>query len=218
LVLAKEFYGDPKSLAEYIGNWGPSAVPVLITLYGDDRWQAFRPVMMRLLAAAESPEAGRFLLHRLGNLLSKPERNEEETQELRNFAWNAGERLGTDAVRIVREPLRALGAKPQPSAGELSDASRICELLAATRSAEAADLLAEQARRGSDAFRETCLRNLLQVRAQQAITLGRRLLTETQDEAVKKRMTEFIETGTAHARAQEPMSRILEQQRKERHP
>jgi hypothetical protein len=192
-------------------GWGPRASEALFTLYCQEPWVLFRPFITRILLTDPSGQGKGFLKARMEKLLTEGDLKANE-EEFRCLLYAIGPLLGDEAVPLARESLHALSAKQECSSEEIGRARREVSVLQIARSRTADDFLEQLAKRGNESLRQICINALGGVRAAVSVECARKLLAETGDSAMKTRLEAHIEQYEPYARAQEPMSRILEQE------
>ena len=92
---------------------------------------------------------------------------------------------------------------------------RLCGLVARADPAKGIPLLQEHARKGTDQTRYACIIALRNARAPDILELEKLLAAETQDTMMRMSLERRIEDKESRMRAHEPMSIILERERKE---
>jgi hypothetical protein len=192
-------------------GWGPKASEALFTVYCQEPWVLFRPFIRRILLTDPSGQGKGFLKARVGKLLSEGDLKASQ-EEFEGLLYAVGPSLGDEAVPLVRESLQDLSVKQECSSEEIERARREVSVLQIARTRTADDFLEQLAKRGNESLRQICINALGDVRAGVSVECARKLLAETGDSAMKTRLEAHIEQYAPYARAQEPMSRILEQE------
>ena len=215
VIIELSQYKDVLSETDVWKAWGAKAVDVLAALYEDDSWSNFgRPIRTLLLAEPSGP-GKEYLLQRLIRLVSDPSLSVDHF-EYNDLLYPLGPMLGNSALDLVHNSLQNFAASQDLSAEEKDLAKNHISLLRHVKTMEAEDYLERLAVEGNWDVREMCIRALVDKRKAESVTLARKLLEETEDDEMNKRLENLIRYHMPLLRAQEPMSIILEREKKRR--
>ncbi len=214
-VINRSYDFDNKS-PEIAKQWGPGAFPVLVKLYEDPRWRAFRGTIVRFMVYADPQEADRYFADAFDRLMAAPPEQREKSDLSKALAFG-GAPPGPKIVKAARDHFKRIAGKPECTQQDQQDLGIIAGVLATSQSDEDNQLLVEFARQGSEFVRCTSICWLTPHKYEQAKALSEPFLAEAQDPKLKDRVVKALESSAPSARAAEPMSRILELEAKGAH-